>query len=461
MGNPFRKLLAIILSVSVLNFFLPIDVLSSQLLTPPCTSETATSIITTTQNPAGLTLHFKKPANWGGVNIHHWLTKSDTPATEWPGPAMTDDGDGWWSYTISGQTAARMIFNDHGSFHTKELWCTADGWYNDDNSWYATKPASSARGLHIVVLGSSTAEGMGPVYSWVDRLRDHAKWVNGGHQVTNLAGGGLRSYHYLPTGSSQRYGHLANPEHNITKALSLNPDVVLLNNTSNDVWEDNFDVDQIMGNYQEIVDTAKAAGVSLYLTTSQPTRYDQAMRDRLILIYSRVVSDFPSIYVDFWTDLANADGTSKDAFAVEGDSVHLNDAAHLLFYKRMRTLGLLGSVTVPQTKLVHYYTTEFNPPSMHYRFDDDTWTTTPGSVMTAMGGNWYTVTVNDEDRLFMVFNDGGSMWDNNNGMNYSTLFRESWVKDGQVYNRCPRNLTTSAVVDSTSISVPTLILDSL
>ena len=96
---------------------------------------------------------------------------------------------------------------------------------------------------HIVVLGSSTAAGTGanPIDSaWVNRLQAHfRKNITAGNPdtlVTNLAAGGYTTYHVLPTGTVNPNGMPpVDPARNITHALSLNPDLILINLPSNDI----------------------------------------------------------------------------------------------------------------------------------------------------------------------------------------------------------------------------------
>ncbi|MEP1921383.1 MAG: starch-binding protein, partial [Ekhidna sp.] len=86
------------------------------------------------QPSAGLTIHFKKPTSWNGANMHYWnVTPSGAGSSNWPGPAMTNDGGGWYSYTLPEATCANLVFNDSGSSQTADLYRFGEGWY--DNDW--------------------------------------------------------------------------------------------------------------------------------------------------------------------------------------------------------------------------------------------------------------------------------------------------------------------------------------
>jgi lysophospholipase L1-like esterase len=194
-------------------------------------------------------------------------------------------------------------------------------------------PASSAA-YHVVVLGSSTAEGVGPSYGWVDRFRDELRRHNPDHKVTNLGQGGHNSYRYLPDGTPVPPGQSVDRDRNITKALSLEPDLVILNNPSNDLWIESFQPDHLFRNYHVIFDEAASHGVPILLTTSQPTGYDDAKRAALIAIRDRTHAEFGDAAIDFWTGIADSGGMTLERYRTH-DDVHLNDAAHELFCERV------------------------------------------------------------------------------------------------------------------------------
>jgi len=83
---------------------------------------------------AGLTIHYQKPSGWGTAKMHYWnVTPSSVAGTTWPGAQMTNDGNGWWSYTIADATCASIVFNDNGGAQTGDLSRCGEGWYN--NGW--------------------------------------------------------------------------------------------------------------------------------------------------------------------------------------------------------------------------------------------------------------------------------------------------------------------------------------
>ncbi len=66
------------------------------------------------QQANGVTVHFQKPAGWSGAYIHYWGAVS----SDWNNcPAMTDEGDGWYTFTIEGTSSTNLLFKAH-SGHT-------------------------------------------------------------------------------------------------------------------------------------------------------------------------------------------------------------------------------------------------------------------------------------------------------------------------------------------------------
>jgi|GEM_PF-1883944 len=204
----------------------------------------------------------------------------------------------------------------------------------------------------IAVIGSSTAAGYGlpdadnnrvwddqdnlhnddPVNSWPNRLRryyDNLHLLNG---LYNFAIYGEDVYH----GLTQAYFD-ANPglsatrgpndnNNNIDKALSVSPDIIIINFPSNNY--DFFVIDETMNALHEIYNEATADGHTVaYITTTQPRTSDgwnpikdgqpnpfwKENREKLKAIRDRIVAEFPNNYIDFYTPLVDASATETDA----------------------------------------------------------------------------------------------------------------------------------------------------
>lgn len=191
----------------------------------------------------------------------------------------------------------------------------------------------------IVVLGSSTAAGAGASHSdssWVKRYAKNIFQRNTRFSLTNLAQGGYTTYHILPTGSTIPSGVSINIDtmRNITKALSLNADAIIINMPSNDAAY-NFTVSQQIENYQLITAAASSAGVNVWISTSQPRNFSNPAQ---LQIQKDMADTIPDIYgaysIDFWNGVADSNGHILEAYD-SGDGVHLNNAGHLLLHLRV------------------------------------------------------------------------------------------------------------------------------
>ena len=214
-----------------------------------------------------------------------------------------------------------------------------------------TNPCIQDTSFHFVVLGSSTAAGAGASpsdSSWVNRYRDYLQSLNPAYQLTNLAVGGFTTYRLMPTGFTPPSGRPSpDVNRNITAGLALNPDAIIVNLPSNDV-SSGYTVAEQLENFDTIVSHAQAAGVPIWICTTQPKNYgnnpipiqkQQDVRDSIWAKYSPMV-------LDFWTGLA--DSTNQlDAFYDSGDGTHLNNSGHYLLFTRAVDGAIPNALVVP------------------------------------------------------------------------------------------------------------------
>ena len=89
------------------------------------------------------------------------------------------------------------------------------------------------------------------------------------------------------------------------------------------------------------------------------------------------------------------------------------------------------------TVTVYYSNSNFDSAYIHYRAGDGTWTTAPGVQMCSdseqSGYTWkYVIDLGDETEADICFNDGDSVWDNNNSQDYTIAAGVYGVKDGKI-----------------------------
>ena len=192
----------------------------------------------------------------------------------------------------------------------------------------------------MVVLGSSTSAGTGAstyANSWVGLLtyrltNDYPGMVS----VSNLGFGGLTTFHILPTGTNNgAFRPAVDQARNITAALALKPQVILINMPTNDV-ANGFSDTETMNNFATVINAARAAGVKVLLTGTQP-RGDipLASRQRLQSQNTTLLGTYGGDCINVYDELTDFTTYSIKSLYSAGDNVHLNNAGHAYIYSRI------------------------------------------------------------------------------------------------------------------------------
>ncbi|HYJ37907.1 MAG TPA: SGNH/GDSL hydrolase family protein [Chitinophagaceae bacterium] len=208
----------------------------------------------------------------------------------------------------------------------------------------------------LSVIGSSTAAGTGATgydSSYVGRVEAYYDNLGIPTTVTNLALGGSNCYRGLPssyfiTPPPPPFVMLAFPDvdRNVTKALSFNPDVVIVGYPSNLYNTVDFTIPRILDVHQKIYDSVIAAGKVCFITTTQP-RQDAGVfdtpesRQKLKDIRDAMMLQFGNYAIDFWTGIALPDNTINPIYSA-GDNIHLNNAGHRELFRRVRNKDIFG-----------------------------------------------------------------------------------------------------------------------
>src|SRR5688500_5527360 len=161
----------------------------------------------------------------------------------------------------------------------------------------------------VAVIGSSTAEGFGASVrdsSWVRRLSNHYKREGVLDTIYNRAKGGLNSYHGMPTSYTPPAGRpYPMPDSNITRAISFNPDVILITYVSNNF--DTYSIEEIKASLFTIFDSAIAAGKVAFVSTTQPrTGFSDAGRLQLRKLKDSIMKWFGNYAINFWNPIADS-----------------------------------------------------------------------------------------------------------------------------------------------------------
>ncbi len=202
----------------------------------------------------------------------------------------------------------------------------------------------------IVVLGSSTAYGTGamPIIdsSFVNRFNNYIHSRDPLNTIINLATPSLTTYHVLcPTGfvPPPNRPFPVDTNRNITKALSFHPDAIIINLPTNDIAL-GIPQQESKDNYERTMHLADSANIPVWVTTTQPrNNLNQQEHTYLMEFRDWTYQRFGGKAIDFWTDVANPDGTIN-AFYSYGDGVHVNNNGHSLFYTRTVNEHILDSL---------------------------------------------------------------------------------------------------------------------
>lgn len=205
----------------------------------------------------------------------------------------------------------------------------------------AQNDCSIAAPIKIVVIGSSTAEGyrVKPEESWVGRYEQYLKNINPAHEVVNLAKGGYTTCHLMPTGYSKAGRPAPDPERNISKAISLRPDGIIINLPSNDAASSYSTAEQ-MANFAAMYQQAQEHNIPVWITTTQPRdNLNTSQNGIQISVRDSVLTTYGLYALDFWTAITRyVDGQPKIRTEhAYGDGVHLNPEGHRVLFEAVKT----------------------------------------------------------------------------------------------------------------------------
>ncbi|MFK8008219.1 MAG: T9SS type A sorting domain-containing protein [Saprospiraceae bacterium] len=227
-------------------------------------------------------------------------------------------------------------------------------------------PCLNNQDFHIVILGSSTAAGTGPSSSdstWVNRYRKFLQDINPNNLVTNLAIGGTTTYHIMPDWFAPPSNRpTSNSNNNVSQAISLGADAIIVNMPSNDA-SNNFGIDAQMFNFQTISTVADSVNIPVWICTTQPKTPFGVTQDAIQLgVRDSIFSIFGNKAIDFWNGIA-LPSNDIDPMFDSGDGTHLNDAAHAILFERVQDKNVLSEIFEPTlgTELMMGNYTVLNP----------------------------------------------------------------------------------------------------
>lgn len=224
----------------------------------------------------------------------------------------------------------------------------------------------------IVVLGSSTAAGVGPSKidsAWVTKYKNYLYERNTTVKVINLAVGGYTTYDIMPTGFIPPPNRPApKPANNITKALDYNPYAIIINLPSNDVTL-GFTIAEQLANYDTILSLAGSHNIPVWVSTTQPRNFTVSQIQKQIEMRDSTYARFGEKAIDFWTEIADSNGRINPIYD-SGDGIHLNDKGHAILFSRVVAKNIFEPLVLSVTEnknifsdfeLMQNYPNPFNP----------------------------------------------------------------------------------------------------
>jgi len=242
----------------------------------------------------------------------------------------------------------------------------AEGTYNDSvvlSSGGAITQKLGVAGIvshmpkKLVIIGSGTSAcvGLDPATAcYVGKVSsNYNKFAPPDTSIDNhLARGSTNCYNGMPSSYISPYGsgsiYAPIKDINITAALALNPDAVLVNYPTQAY--DVLSISEIMFCLRTIRDSANKKGVPCYITTTQPRTSPAsfntpAIKLKLAALKDSILAVFGNFAIDFWTGLVNPADSSL--LYDQGDQTNINPTGHTILAQLVITRNVFGGVVLP------------------------------------------------------------------------------------------------------------------
>ena len=359
-------------------------------------------------------VHYYNENNWENPYIYYYYDGQTNP--EWPGVAMTSDGNGWYSYTISNYSTAKVIFSNNGADqypaeNQEGLLVSGEKWFKS-GTFYNQNPDSSKISVHYY---NSNGWSNPYIYYYTD-TQTPITWP--GVAMTS-DGNGWYSYDIYGFDEAKvifsNNGSEQNPAQN-QAGYTVTGEKWFINNTWYDTKPDGITVHYYdynnWGNvniyyYNGNLEGNDWTGVPMYADgdgwyTYKIYGFDEAR----VLFNNGAGTQIP--------------GVMEEGFLVSDEMWYRN-----------------GTWTTerPDEITVYFYKPEnWSAPNIYYYLNDsDTGTAWPGSAMTSVGDNWYTYTIAKYSTAKVLFNDGTNQIpaQNQPGFDVTGIM---WYKDAVMCN---------------------------
>ncbi|WP_410771428.1 carbohydrate binding domain-containing protein [Fontibacillus sp. BL9] len=395
---------------------------------------------------AGLTIHFKKPANWGSPYLYYYGTSPKVTEPTWAtAPAMVKETGDWYSYKIDGVDSVTVIFRDgsgkqNPGQNQPGFVRSAEGWY--DGTWHDSNPDGGGDTIAPTAPGNLRSTGATDktvTLAW-DAATDNIA-VTGYDIYRNEAKvGSTAATTFTDTGLSPETAYAytvkardaANNESDPSEALEVTTEPAGTGGNKVTVYYKHGYSTPYMHYRPEGGTWTSVPGLAM--ETSEVPGYSKLTID--IGTATRLEACFN-----------NGNG--------QWDS---NNQKNYFFGTGIWTYKGNGQIvegapdpTAANTVTV-YYKHGFGTPYLHYRPEGGAWTAVPGVKMEASevaGYSKLTINIGEATRIEACFNNGNGQWDSNNGRNY--FFNAgtwTYTGSGNIQPGAPAAATPAADVPS-------------
>jgi len=209
--------------------------------------------------------------------------------------------------------------------------------------------AGSAPVRTVVILSASSAAGTGATTydsAYSGRFATYLSGLKPAWKLVNLAVGGYTCYQIMPTGYQTPPNRPAvDTAHNITKALSLKPDRILISMIGNDIGS-GYGETEIQNNLDSLYGWATKAGIPTWVADAPPRNSDDSAKVKIRLHMRQWIMDrYAPHGLDFYDSLGDANGKyfpDLDA----GDGTHYNNKAHAIVFRKLVAANIPGLPTI-------------------------------------------------------------------------------------------------------------------
>ncbi|GIO87860.1 hypothetical protein J25TS5_47920 [Paenibacillus faecis] len=364
---------------------------------------------------SGLTVHFKKPADWGAPQLYYYDTIPKVTEPTWAtSPAMIKESGEWYAYTIDGVDSATLIFRDsRGRQNPGQgqpgFVRTSEGWY--DGTWHEanpdgvgdTEPPTAPGGLRADRTTDTTV-----TLSW-DASTDNVAVTEYDIYRNNAKVGSASRTTFTDTGLTPETAYqytvkardAAGNESPASDRVEVTTEPAGSGGNKVTVYYKHGFTTPFIHYRPEGGNWTTAPGV--------------AMEPSEVAGYSKLTIDIGTasrLEACFSDGKANWDSNNQRNYFFNAGTWTYNGKGVIV--EGAPNPSSTNQVTV-------YYKHGFTTPFIHYRPEGESWTTAPGVAMEpseVAGYSKLTIDIGMASRLEACFSDGKANWDSNNQRNY-------------------------------------------